>query len=497
MNKIGRASRNQASDYEAAFRRLRRRIFLGAKPHENRTARFARLLRDIRQMRASSGPASQVLEIFANQFYGTISTDDTILQLRPIAGDLQTPAFVRIAAYARCSALAYKNACCPGDLHVSFREKALQLAKENGLVYEAFVILANWLFAATYADDLPTSERIVRDIESLGSIPGGNTKEERADFIEWNARYKTHLAKYLLLKAKAISRVDRDGLIKEAGDLYQAAIDAEPAEDHRRVNKQIEWANRLIDLGESVWEADFVQIEGILEFAHRSLDSHGCDLCRAFYFETAGGMAELQGDILLNTDRQGALRYWESSIERRRESVRLYSLARHHFAKVTQEASEKVEEKLKTETLPQKIFLSHKGVDKELVRRFYHVLEELGFQPWLDEKALTAGTRLHRDIQRGFKESCAGVFFVTKAFKDEKYIAAEIDYANTEYIERPEGQFAVITIAFEDSVVPESLRRWVYKNCDSELQALLEILRALPVQTGSVHSRKTTVGPKI
>jgi hypothetical protein len=164
---------------------------------------------------------------------------------------------------------------------------------------------------------------------------------------------------------------------------------------------------------------------------------------------------------------------------------------------VTQEASEKVEEKLKTETLPQKIFLSHKGVDKELVRRFYHVLEELGFQPWLDEKALTAGTRLHRDIQRGFKESCAGVFFVTKAFKDEKYIAAEIDYANTEYIERPEGQFAVITIAFEDSVVPESLRRWVYKNCDSELQALLEILRALPVQTGSVHSRKTTVGPKI
>ena len=481
---------------DASFRRLRRRIVLGAKPHEDRAARFSRLIRDIRRVRASSPAASQVLEIFAKQVYGAISTDEAVTQLRPIAGDAHVPASVRIAAYVRCAALAYKNPTWSHDEEVGFRKEALRLAKECNLAYEAFVILTNWLFASTYAEDLQTSERIVRELDSLGPIPHGKTKDERAEYTEWTARYRTHRAKYLLLKARSAGTHDRQKLIHDACELYRAAIDAELADDHRRVNMQIEWANRLVDLGDHTWAADFPLIEGILEHAHRSLDSHGCDPCRAYYFETAGGLAEFQGDMSFNSDRETAIRYWESSIERRRESLRIYTQARHHLTKETEEAIKTVETKYKIEALPQKIFLSHKGADKRMVRRFHQVLEELGFKPWLDEKELTAGTRLHRDIQRGFKESCACVFFVTKAFKDEKYIATEIDFANTEYTEREEGQFAVITIAFDDSTVPESLRRWVYKSCHSELEALFEILRALPVRAGSVHFRKTILGPK-
>ena len=76
-----------------------------------------------------------------------------------------------------------------------------------------------------------------------------------------------------------------------------------------------------------------------------------------------------------------------------------------------------------------KIFLSHKSIDKPVVYRYDHALRTLGFDPWLDETAMTAGAHLEREVLRGFEESCAAVFFITASYKDEKYLAAEVDYA--------------------------------------------------------------------
>jgi TIR domain len=70
---------------------------------------------------------------------------------------------------------------------------------------------------------------------------------------------------------------------------------------------------------------------------------------------------------------------------------------------------------------PMKIFLSHKGFDKPLVREFKSTLALLGFDPWLDEDAMPAGTNLERGILKGFTDSCAVVFFVTPEFKDESF----------------------------------------------------------------------------
>src|ERR1700726_142954 len=47
---------------------------------------------------------------------------------------------------------------------------------------------------------------------------------------------------------------------------------------------------------------------------------------------------------------------------------------------------------------PMDIFLSHKGFDKPLVRRFRDTLRLLGFSPWLDEDRMVAGTNLERGI---------------------------------------------------------------------------------------------------
>src|SRR5687767_11405383 len=60
-----------------------------------------------------------------------------------------------------------------------------------------------------------------------------------------------------------------------------------------------------------------------------------------------------------------------------------------------------------------KVFLSHKGVDKEFVNDFKKTLELLGYEPWLDEDAMPAGTSLERGLLKGMQESCGVVFFIT------------------------------------------------------------------------------------
>jgi hypothetical protein len=137
-----------------------------------------------------------------------------------------------------------------------------------------------------------------------------------------------------------------------------------------------------------------------------------------------------------------------------------------------------------------KIFLSHKGLDKPRVRPFKETLLLLGFSPWFDEDSMTAGTNLERGILKGFQDSCAAVFFITPNFIDESYLATEVDYAIQQ--KRDKGdKFAIITLVFGDGTakgkVPDLLRRYVWKEPKSDLEALQEIIKALPIEVGSVR----------
>ncbi len=143
-----------------------------------------------------------------------------------------------------------------------------------------------------------------------------------------------------------------------------------------------------------------------------------------------------------------------------------------------------------------KVFLSHRGADKLLVRDFADTLRLLGFEPWLDEAQMAAGATLHRALLQGFKESCAAVFFVTPAFEDERYLAKEVDYAVHEALERPD-RFKIITLVFQvngqKGTVPELLRSYVWKEPASQLEALREIIRALPASVGKVDWRDRSI----
>ena len=139
---------------------------------------------------------------------------------------------------------------------------------------------------------------------------------------------------------------------------------------------------------------------------------------------------------------------------------------------------------------PMKIFLSHKGADKPLVREFKRTLELLGFDPWLDEDAMAAGAELERSLIKGFSDSCAAIFFVTPNYIDEKYLASEIDYAIREKMKKGD-KFSIITLVLGEGgskgTVPDLLHRYVWKEPKTDLEALREVIKALPVQAGDVY----------
>ena len=139
---------------------------------------------------------------------------------------------------------------------------------------------------------------------------------------------------------------------------------------------------------------------------------------------------------------------------------------------------------------PMRVFLSHTGADKPMVREFKRTLEELGFDPWLDEDAMDAGSELERAILQGFKDSCAAVFFVTPSFQDEAYLATEVNYAIQERREKGD-RFSIVTLVFSDGsnkgVVPELLKQYVWKEPTSEVEAFREIVRAIPIGVGPIQ----------
>ena len=145
-----------------------------------------------------------------------------------------------------------------------------------------------------------------------------------------------------------------------------------------------------------------------------------------------------------------------------------------------------------------KVFLSHKGDDKEDVIDFKKTLEILGYDPWLDEDAMPAGTSLERGLLQGMQDSCGVVFFITPSFKDEGFLETEVDYARQEK-RRKGDKFAIVVLRLADAngnvgEIPELLTTYVWKEPKTLLEALREVVRALPVGPVGVDWREEITG---
>jgi hypothetical protein len=259
------------------------------------------------------------------------------------------------------------------------------------------------------------------------------------------------------------------------------------ARAHRRVNIQLEWAQHLTLVAKHLHASDRQQVDDLLDSAYRSFDSHPCDDCRAYYYRVKAEVRSRWGELVYTRDNRSAIMLWKEALGAAKRSAEVYERDKHHLAGESRELVMEMESKISSATKPSMIFLSHKTADKGLVLRFYRALQSLGFAPWLDAEQMPAGTVLTRGIAEGMGSSCACVFFVTPNFVDERYIRHEIDLASRAAIERPDD-FRIITLGVGDGVtIPASLKAWIYKECDAELDALTAIIRALPIRLGIPH----------
>lgn len=138
-----------------------------------------------------------------------------------------------------------------------------------------------------------------------------------------------------------------------------------------------------------------------------------------------------------------------------------------------------------------KIFLSHKGKNKPWIRQFNNTLKIIGLETWLDEDLMPAGTEIDRGLLKGMQESCAVVFFITPDFIDAEFLETEIDYAIAEKRKKKE-RFSIITMVLTDKNgkkgdVPDLLKRYVWKEPDSDLECLQEIIKALPIKMENIN----------
>ncbi|WP_309892527.1 toll/interleukin-1 receptor domain-containing protein [Archangium sp.] len=130
-----------------------------------------------------------------------------------------------------------------------------------------------------------------------------------------------------------------------------------------------------------------------------------------------------------------------------------------------------------------RIFLSHKSVNKPLVEPYYEFLQQLGLSPWLDSKDMKAGDILYREITSGFERSCAVVFFVTKDFRDDPWLKHEVEQAMARAVVRG-ARFAIITLVFDGAEIPLPLQNHLCIKVENPVQAMRQILRALPIVLG-------------
>jgi len=138
------------------------------------------------------------------------------------------------------------------------------------------------------------------------------------------------------------------------------------------------------------------------------------------------------------------------------------------------------------------IFLSHKWINKDIVRRYHQVLQQVGFEPWIDDNEVVAGDVLHRALLDGMDRSCAAVFFVTSEFADDRWISREVDLAINRKVKLG-AKFQIITLVIGNVQVPRPLQEYVYIKVENDLDGLRSIIRALPIELGPSRWKESVV----
>src|SRR5581483_11706667 len=109
-----------------------------------------------------------------------------------------------------------------------------------------------------------------------------------------------------------------------------------------------------------------------------------------------------------------------------------------------------------------KAFLCHASEDKPVVKELYRKLQEDGFEPWLDQRALHAGELWERKIFEAIRSSDAFLVCLSQSSPvTEGFVNREIAYALEIVKNKPEDAIFIIPIRLDHKVqLPTHLSQW-------------------------------------
>lgn len=470
-------------DYEQVERGIYFRLIEGSSRYRKEKV-LKELLRDIDAYGARwDSTHACYLRTAAQYSFGVIEVSECLRLMDEILESQKAGTRTLVAALNMKARLTLKTVS--REDNYALRCKAQELSESHHLRSERLVVRTNWAFAANAYGDENMAVLLIESVQSdISEIPQSEIDNDPF-LIQVIARIASHSANAVIAAAKT-NGMDFSKAVSDASARYEHGIERIAAFDHLRVNLLIEWSQMLVDAYLYSQNVEYLNhSESLLHKAHAGLDAHHCLLCMAFYHYVAARYSLSHAQMTRKHSCHEALEDAFLAKSECSEGIRCYQENGHPYTSDAESLMKDIDKMIDNLQIPRRIFLSHKSADKPLVRRFKRVLEILQYEPWLDEDTLTAGLTLERALSQGFTDSCAVVFFVTQSFRDESFLATEIEYAIREKRKKANA-FSIITILFPDesgqmAKVPELLETYVWKIALNELDALAEILRALPL----------------
>jgi hypothetical protein len=128
-----------------------------------------------------------------------------------------------------------------------------------------------------------------------------------------------------------------------------------------------------------------------------------------------------------------------------------------------------------------KTFLSYSRVNKDFAIKLAKELKSEGFNVWLDQLDIPAGSRWDREVEKALRECEIFMIILTSASVDSENVLDEIGYAI-------DSGKRFLPVLLEKCEVPFRLRRFQYvdftnKNFDDGVESAKDLLRNLIAQT--------------
>ena len=128
-----------------------------------------------------------------------------------------------------------------------------------------------------------------------------------------------------------------------------------------------------------------------------------------------------------------------------------------------------------------KTFLSYSRVNKDFAIKLAKELKSEGFDIWLDQLDIPAGSRWDREVEKALRESEIFMIILTKSSVDSENVLDEIGYAI-------DNSKRFLPVLLESCEVPLRLRRFQYvdftnKSFDDGVESAKDLLRSLIAQS--------------